>query len=140
MIKGTIAGIITATQLVINRGTRDGVRDSMRFAIYVDVGDIIDPDNPKNIVRGLRYKKGTIKINSVLDGMSIGSLEGSGLINYAGLTTLWSSSTYPGVEGRMLSEESFKIKVGDTVEELLATEPIPPAGAPSDKTESTNPG
>ena len=91
MIKGKIAGVITATQLVINRGTRDGVRDGMRLAIYVDVGDIVDPDNPKNVVRRLRYKKGTIKIYSVLEGISVGSIEGSGLFNYGNIATTWSS-------------------------------------------------
>ncbi len=43
-IEGRIAKIISEYEVIINKGHSDGVNESVRFVVYTEVDDVIDPD------------------------------------------------------------------------------------------------
>lgn len=122
LIRGRIAAVVSETSVVINRGGSHGVKEDMKFTIYIEVGPVEDPDDPENTIQKLRYKKGTIAATSVLEKMSICSIEGTWQdygdeddYDYRGGTTV-----YPGVASPLISRDDLVIKVGDLVEQMEA--------------------
>lgn len=73
-ISGAIAAIINQSSIVINKGKVDGVEKGMIFGVKLPIPDIIDPENEENILKGLYYTKGKLKVESVNDKMSFCSV------------------------------------------------------------------
>ncbi len=48
-IEGKIAAILSATQVVINRGSNDGVEQGDYFLIYSELGPFPDPDSNEDL-------------------------------------------------------------------------------------------
>lgn len=48
-IVGKVAKILDEVRLVINRGSRDGVRPGMRFVAYAEVEDVADPETGESL-------------------------------------------------------------------------------------------
>ena len=49
MITGSVAKILDESNLVINRGEKDGVRTGMRFVVYAEVDEVTDPETGKSL-------------------------------------------------------------------------------------------
>ena len=138
LIRGKIAAVVSETSVVINRGGSHGVKGGMKFTIYIEVGPVEDPDDPKNTIQTLRYKKGTIEATSVLEKMSICSIEGTWQdygeddYDYREGTTV-----YPGVASPLISRADLVITVGDLVEQVEVPDIRSMLGLTSIKTEKS---
>lgn len=63
MIEGKVAAILNARELVINKGSKDGVREGMKFGVLDVTGaEIKDPDSREVIGSVMRTK---IKVKAV---------------------------------------------------------------------------
>ena len=69
-IEGQVARIIDESALIINRGAKDGVTQGMRFAVFVEVEDVVDPETKKSLGRW-ELVKGQILAGHVQEGMAI---------------------------------------------------------------------
>lgn len=117
-ISGKIAAVISETRIVINKGTLQGVSESMRFVIKLKIPEIIDPDNMYNKLTGIYFEKGNARIVKVFDSMSFADLEGKNVSNYVMMPS--TTVEYPAVSENMLvSKDDWKIRVGDEVEEIF---------------------
>src|SRR6266404_3678842 len=67
MIEGKVAAIVDGSSVVINVGKQHGVRPGMRFKAVYRTVQIVDPDNPGNVLDGLTLVIGEIEATSVLD-------------------------------------------------------------------------
>lgn len=71
-IEGVVAEILTMRELVINRGSEDGVTVGMRFAILNSKGpDIKDPETGKSL-GSVELEKTVVKIVRVQEHLSVG--------------------------------------------------------------------
>ncbi|HOX07149.1 MAG TPA: hypothetical protein PK280_12165, partial [Planctomycetota bacterium] len=69
-IEGQVARILDESALIVNRGAKDGVTQGMRFAVLVQVEDVIDPETKKSLGKW-ELVKGEILASHVQDSMSI---------------------------------------------------------------------
>jgi hypothetical protein len=69
-IEGQIARIIDESALIVNRGAKDGVIQGMRFAVFVQVEDVIDPETQKSLGKW-ELVKGELLASHVQEGMAI---------------------------------------------------------------------
>jgi hypothetical protein len=120
-VEGKIAAIINDRGIVINRGIHHGVSTGMVFAVHLVLAEIIDPDDPSNILPGLFFEKGRVRVSTVFDKMSYGQLLSNGTTNPSiqnalGTLLAHAEPTYPSVDrDRMTSPTDWVIRVGDTV-------------------------
>ena len=49
VIEGKVAKILNTRELVINRGSEDGVTNGMKFEVVDDFDEILDPDTLENL-------------------------------------------------------------------------------------------
>ena len=71
LIKGKVAKILNSKELVINKGSKDGVKMGMKFDIMDPNGvDIIDPDTKINLGSVLRTKV-RVEIINIQDQLSV---------------------------------------------------------------------
>ena len=49
VIEGKVAKILNTRELVINRGSEDGVTNGMKFEVVDDFDEILDPDTQENL-------------------------------------------------------------------------------------------
>jgi len=106
----------------------------MKFRVFLVVGPITDPEDPSNVLEGLRFRKGTLKVSSPYEKMSYCSIEPSYTIpptttsnipsisSAFAVTTIPGKTVYPDVGSPMMSGHDWEIRVGDVVEQLLETE------------------
>ena len=113
-IKGKIARIITKKNVVINRGSRDGVENGMRFIVRLRTGTIIDPDDPANMLGELSFTKANLSVTTVYDGMSYCTIETTGL-SLSGLSIIG----YPNVEDPMFDTDDWLLRRGDEIEQIV---------------------
>ena len=131
LIRGKVAAILNARELVINRGLGDGVRHGMKFAVLdPKLEDIRDPETGESL--GPVYRpKVRVEAISVDQKKTIARTyerlrngDSSGL---AGVARLFQPSTAPRYQTlraidamwEELDERKSYVKVGDTVEEIL---------------------
>jgi hypothetical protein len=67
MINGKIARILSESEVVLNVGSTQGVRDGMEFVIYSTGDPIIDPDSGRTLGL-LETVKGRILVSHVMEG------------------------------------------------------------------------
>jgi hypothetical protein len=65
-IKGKVAAIKDEYTIIINKGSENGVEEDMRFMIYEEGEEIIDPDT-KNSLGKLEYLKAKVKVKYASD-------------------------------------------------------------------------
>lgn len=121
-IRGRIAAILGNREVAINRGKAHGVSPGMVFGIKLTIPDIVDPDDASNVLSGLYYTKGKIRIETVQDKMSFGSIlpirtyTASSLTSTATLLGLEEKAEYPPISGQaLLDQNAWKIRTGDEV-------------------------
>jgi hypothetical protein len=131
-IEGKVAGVLTLRELVINRGTADGVEIGMRFAVLNRQGiDIKDPDSGQSL-GSVELVKTIVKIVRIQgDHLAVGrtfrTIKGS-----PGLSALAAFSGTPdraetlAIEGSSLkaelSPEDSLVKPGDPVVQTMGDE------------------
>jgi hypothetical protein len=69
-IEGQIARIIDEGALIVNRGAKDGVTAGTRFAVFVQVEDVVDPETGKSLGKW-ELVKGEIQARHVQESMAI---------------------------------------------------------------------
>ncbi len=120
-IYAKIMNFMSGTQVVINKGKIDGVKINMIFGIKLMLPEIVDPDDKSNVLSGVYYDKGEIRIDWVSDRMSFASLIPKRTISDAlDFSKMWGTPQYEypkiKVNGELLlSEEAWEIQVGDEV-------------------------
>lgn len=65
-----VASIIETDKIVINKGHKDGIADYMRFLVYEDGEEIIDPISKKSLGL-LENPKGVFKVIHSQDNMTV---------------------------------------------------------------------
>lgn len=65
-----VASIMEVDKIVINKGKNDGIEGNMRFLVYKEGHEIIDPETNKSLGI-LENPKGTFKVLHVQDTMTI---------------------------------------------------------------------
>jgi hypothetical protein len=118
MLTGKIAAIVDDRHVVINRGKLHGVQVGQKFEISMTTPDIVDPDDPSNRLPGLRFNKGQLKVSKIFDKMSFCAIvpkQESSVSNLFGITIGGIVEIYPKVVGAMVSDDDWKIRVGDDV-------------------------
>jgi hypothetical protein len=115
-IVGKISAIISNSQMVINRGELDGVTKGMKFDIQLKIPEIIDPDDPTNILSSTYYTKGTLKVTTVFEKMSFADLESKMNLNIFLPDKPAVKPDYPPVEQNIfINDKDWVIKTGDSV-------------------------
>ena len=123
-ITGKIAGFVTKKNVVINRGSEDGVKEGMRFSVNLSIGRIEDPDDPSNTLEGLSFVKARIRATSVYKRMSYCSIIGtrSGQINplQRSLFSNMVKFDYPEIDDNtVVSDDAWKLRRGDPIKEIV---------------------
>jgi len=119
-ISAKIIKFMSETQVVLNKGKNDGIKIGMIFGIKLILPEIVDPDDESNVLSGIYYDKGDIRIDSVFDRMSFASLIPSKTASFEiDFSQVWTTKyEYPKVKVHgelLLSKEAWKIQVGDEV-------------------------
>ena len=71
IIQGSVARILNERELVINRGTEQGIQDGMKFRILEDTYHIIDPETNEPL-GSMTREKIRVKIVDVQPKFSVG--------------------------------------------------------------------
>jgi hypothetical protein len=149
-IRGQVAQVLNERELVINRGSDDGVKAGMRFAILNRQGtDIRDPETGESL-GSVEIEKAIVKIVRAHNRLSVGRTfrtlrrPGGPLAGIAELVSRPSRTEVEtlraaGKEDRLeLNPEESLIRVGDPVVETRGEEfqsegdTAKPAGGPPD--------
>ena len=105
-IEGKVARLLTVRDLVINRGTNDGVEIGMRFKILNSKGEAIRDPDTKRIIGNVEMIKVIVKVVEVQAELCVArtfrtiTTEASGVYGATaiGLSTLAASMGRPGGE------------------------------------------
>jgi len=76
-ITGKVAKILDEVKVVINRGSKDGVKPGMRFVAYAEVDEVTDPDTGESLGKW-ELVKGRLLAAHVQDRMSVCAPEPEG--------------------------------------------------------------
>ncbi len=135
-IEGKIAQLLNERELVINRGTEDGVEIGMRFAILNPKGlDIKDPDTGKKL-GSVELSKTLVKVVQVQPSMAVGRTfrefrtRGGALYSIAASAALAGMSSPPqsrvetlrtdeSLVAKEINEADSLVKIGDTAVQLV---------------------
>lgn len=136
-IRGQVAQVLNARELVINRGSNDGVQIGMRFAVLNRHGsDIRDPESGE-VLGSVEVEKAVVKIVRVQERLAVGRTfrtlrtTGGPLSSFAETMEMLSRPTRvqteslkaAGKEDRLeLPAEESLIRVGDPVVETRGDE------------------
>jgi len=135
-IRGKVAKILNTRELVINKGSNDGVKIGMKFDVFDPKGEnIIDPDS-KEVLGSVLRPKVKVEIVSVQEKVSIASTYKKKTYNVGGTATFNLSSLalalrppewvteYETLKTKEstwedLEEEDSFVKTGDSVIEII---------------------
>jgi hypothetical protein len=134
-IEGRVAQILTARELVINRGTTEGVEVGMRFAVLNRRGtDIKDPDTG-DILGSIELEKVLVKVVRVDEHLAVARtfrtfrVPGTGVLGWASFQQGTPMQTVPETlktdERRLkdeLDEKESYVKIGDPVVQIIGEE------------------
>lgn len=134
-IEGAVAKILTARELVINRGSEDGVRTGMKFQILDrKVENVKDPETGK-VLGSIDRPKVDVRVTRVAEHLSIAQTFhertvnlGGSLMGVSGLMRQFEPPKYETVYETLKTDEmtwedldesmSF-VKTGDPVREIV---------------------
>jgi hypothetical protein len=71
MVNGKIARILDEFTVVLNIGSRHGVKEGQVYLIYEEGEPIPDPDNPSETLGTLEIPKGRVKVTNVQENISL---------------------------------------------------------------------
>jgi hypothetical protein len=133
-IEGRVAQILTARELVINRGSADGVNVGMRFAVLNRRGtDIKDPDTGE-LLGSVELDKVLVKVVRVDEHLAVARtfrtyrVGGGGLWAFTALQGSPPRTVYETLktdERRLkdeLDEKESYVKIGDPVVQVIGEE------------------
>jgi len=140
LIEGKVAKILNSRELVINKGSKDGVNIGMKFNVMDPRGvDIIDPDS-KKVLGSVWRPKVRVEIISVQENLSIASTYKKKQYNIGGTGVSLSSlasilrppewvteyETLKTAEATWedLDESDSYVKTGDPVIEVIEDEEV----------------
>ena len=69
-IEGTIAKIVDRSTVIINKGSKDGVKQGMKFVVFATVDEVTDPETGQPLGRW-ELVKAHIQALHVQEGMSV---------------------------------------------------------------------
>jgi len=69
-IQGSVARILGSDALVINRGLQQGVREGMRFVVFVELDEVTDPEDGSSLGR-LEVVKARVVATHVQEKMAV---------------------------------------------------------------------
>jgi hypothetical protein len=138
-IVGAVAKILTARELVINRGREHGVKVGMKFQVLDPKGeDISDPETDETL-GSIDRPKVSVEITAVEEKLSVARTFHSRKVNvggiYGGLSGLARQFEPPRYETRYdtlktdestwedLDESESFVKTGDPVREIVGAKP-----------------
>lgn len=138
-ITGAVAKILTARELVINRGSKDGVRAGMRFQVLDPKGeDIRDPETGESL-GSIDRPKVSVEVTSVEERLAVAKTFHSKRVNvggaYGGLTALARqfepARLVTQVETLKTDENTWEdldesesfVKTGDPIREIVGDAP-----------------
>lgn len=128
-IRGVVAKILNTTQLVINRGRNDGVREGMIFEVLdKNATEIIDPET-QEVLGNIDRPKVSVKVIIVEDKLCLAETYKVERINEGGsgsvsLSMMFAPPKYVDVQETFkasekawedLPEEQSYVKIGDPV-------------------------
>ena len=68
-VEGTIAKIVDRSMVIVNRGSKDGVKLGMKFVVFAEADDITDPETGKPLGKW-ELVKGYIQAAHVQEAMA----------------------------------------------------------------------
>jgi hypothetical protein len=130
-IRGSVAKILNSTQIVINRGSKDGVQKGMVFEVLdKNATEIVDPETNK-ILGSIDRPKVEIRVVTVEERLSIAETYKTRRVNRGGngssltaITGMFNPPDYVDVRETLkaedkawedLPEEKSFVKIGDPV-------------------------
>jgi hypothetical protein len=138
LIRGSVAEILNSREVVINRGTRDGVRLGMKFAILEPKAqNVIDPetdetlgsvDRPKVLVRVVRVQERLAVARTFrshrrnVGGVGLGGSEVLKMFEPPNYVREYETFRSDQATWEELDEKESFVKIGDPVEELFESE------------------
>jgi hypothetical protein len=131
-ISGKVARVLSSRELVINRGSRDGVVEGMRFAVLDPKGiDIKDPDTGQ-VIGSVAHPKARVQVVEVHERVAVAKTyerkesQGGTLSGISGVARLfeprrtqWQTFRTDEAAWEEIDETKSLVKTGDPVEELV---------------------
>lgn len=127
VIEGSVARILNERELVINRGTEQGIRDGMKFSVLEEENNILDPET-REILGSLTREKIRVKIVDVQPKFSVGRTYETyqarspsqfvGLLNARTVTKI-RTIDQPGGRSEPFSDVVSYVEVGDKVVQVI---------------------
>lgn len=68
-VEGAIAKIVDRSMVIVNRGSKDGVKPGMKFVVFAEADDITDPETGKSLGKW-ELVKGYIQAAHVQEAMT----------------------------------------------------------------------
>ena len=129
-IQGKVAKILNDRELVINRGSDNGVKKGMKFEVIEESEEVLDPDTQTSL-GNITREKVRIKIDHVQPSLSIGRTYetyqvSSGILSglstlaefyrpYAPTTRVRTLRSSAEFSGRPIEEGDSYVEIGDKV-------------------------
>jgi hypothetical protein len=125
-VKGKVAKVIGPRDLLINKGSDDGVHEGMRFVVLdLSASNVTDPDTLQSL-GSLRLEKIRVQVVRVEPRLSMARTYEIASTGFAGLSNISQiltglGPTYKTFRGESANwdESSSVVKRGDTVEEII---------------------
>jgi hypothetical protein len=134
-IKGKVADLIDNRTLIINKGSKAGVKDGMIFMVYDATGKtVIDPETGSELGK-IKLPKIEVKVTHADDKYSIAETYKYNEVNEGGVNPLigmpnvfsppkyvkkYETFDIEPFTKKQLDKEKSIVKVGDTVEQVSA--------------------
>jgi hypothetical protein len=138
-IEGAVAKILTARELVINRGSKDGVRKGMRFQVLDPKAENVEDPESGEILGSIERPKVDVQVTMVEEHIAIAKTFHARRVNVGGmglgLSGLARQFEPPRYEKRYdtfktdettwedLDESESFVKVGDPVRQMATDTP-----------------
>ena len=129
-IEGRVARILNERELVINRGTEQGIRDGMKFSVLEETGNILDPETRESL-GSLTREKIRVMIVDVRPKFSVGRTYETfparapshflGLLQSSTVRKIQTIST-PGIGTEPFGDSVGYVGVGDRVVQIIEPE------------------
>lgn len=113
ILTAKIVAFLTPYQVILNKGTNEGIVVGMKFGIKMIIPDVVDPEDPSNKLSGIFYEKGEVEITWAAPNMSFAKVH----ISFTGMMQATADSmAYLGIDGKpLIDDKMWKIRVGDEV-------------------------
>lgn len=129
MITGKVAAILNSSTVIINVGADQGVKPGSAFKAIYKSPQIVDPDDPTNILDGLTFDIAALIAEKVFDKFTYCKITNpytQATVDFGfGKMFKYESKIAPG-EHVILDDDTLKIRIGTPVHQTLAPPPPEP--------------